>query len=74
MTQQTSKTPRKKQSLKTKVRTPRVSTRVSSIAEDFKNSLLVVSLLVNAGFLIGWLVLQVTTQYDLQVATFLFVR
>ncbi|MEP7204703.1 MAG: hypothetical protein ABI716_00735 [Candidatus Saccharibacteria bacterium] len=74
MTQQTSKTPHRKQSVKTNARITRVRSRTASTVNDFKNSLLVVSLLVNAGFLIGWLALQVTTQYDHQVATFLFVR
>ena len=42
--------------------------------QDFKNAVLIVSLLVNAFVLIGWVTLQVTTYYDAQVAAFLFAR
>ena len=42
--------------------------------QDAKNALLIVSLLVNAFILIGWVTLQVTTMYDSQVAAFLFTR
>jgi len=43
-------------------------------AEDVKTALLVVSLVINVFILIGWITLQVTHQYDAQIATFLFVR
>lgn len=46
----------------------------SQLSQDFKNSLLVVSLIVNAFVLIGWITLQVTNLYDGQVAAFLFTR
>lgn len=46
----------------------------STLASDFKHSLLIVSLLANAFVLIGWVALQVTTIYDYQVAAFLFYR
>lgn len=36
--------------------------------EDFKNSLLIVSLLVNVFFLAGWLTIQVSQEYALVVA------
>lgn len=42
--------------------------------QDVKNALLIVSLLVNAFILIGWITLQVTTAYDAEVAAFLFTR
>lgn len=42
--------------------------------QDVKNALLIVSLLVNAFILIGWITLQVTTVYDAEVAAFLFTR
>ena len=46
----------------------------SNMREDVKNSLLVLSLIVNLYILTTWLVLQVTTQYDSQVYSFLFNR
>lgn len=46
----------------------------SQADQDAKNALLIVSLLVNAFILIGWITLQVTTVYDAQVAAFLFTR
>ncbi len=36
--------------------------------EDFKNALLIVSLLVNAAFLILWILTQIHTTYAMQVA------
>jgi hypothetical protein len=42
--------------------------------QDAKNAILIVSLMVNAFVLIGWLTLQVTNIYDYQVAAFLFTR
>lgn len=47
---------------------------ISQADQDAKNALLIVSLLVNAFVLIGWVTLQVTTAYDAQVAAFLFTR
>ncbi|OYW86563.1 hypothetical protein B7Z17_00085 [Candidatus Saccharibacteria bacterium 32-49-10] len=44
------------------------------LARDVTTSILVVSLLINLAVLVGWLALQVTTQYDIQVAQFLFSR
>lgn len=46
----------------------------SQLNQDFKNSLLIVSLIVNAFVLIGWITLQVTNLYDAQVTAFLFTR
>jgi hypothetical protein len=42
--------------------------------QDLKHSILIVSLLVNMVVLTLWIALQVTTQYDGQVASFLFTR
>lgn len=42
--------------------------------QDLKHSILIVSLLVNMIVLTMWIALQVTTQYDGQVASFLFTR
>lgn len=42
--------------------------------EDFKNAVLIVSLLVNVVVLITWIVLRITTLYDNQIAYLLFVR
>lgn len=42
--------------------------------QDAKNALLIVSLIANAFVFICWIVLQVTTVYDAQVAAFLFTR
>lgn len=44
---------------------------VRQTANDFKHALLVVSLLVNAFFLTGWLVIQVTTRYNEQLIAYL---
>lgn len=44
------------------------------VHQDAKNALLIVSLIVNAFVLIGWITLQVTNIYDAQVAAFLFTR
>jgi hypothetical protein len=46
----------------------------TQVNEDFKHALLIVSLLANAFVLIGWVALQVTSQYDYQVSLFLFYR
>lgn len=51
-----------------------VMSMVNQTDQDAKNALLIVSLLVNAFVLIGWITLQVTTMYDAQVASFLFTR
>ncbi len=37
---------------------------VRQLNEDVRNSILVVSVLVNVFFLIGWLVIQVSNRYD----------
>jgi|ETNmetMinimDraft_4_1059912.scaffolds.fasta_scaffold34577_2 hypothetical protein len=45
-----------------------------STREDFKTAALVVSATINVGVFVGWLALQVTNIYDVQVAQFLFVQ
>ena len=47
---------------------------LDQVDQDAKNALLIVSLIINAFVLIGWITLQVTNVYDAQVAGFLFTR
>lgn len=42
--------------------------------EDLKHSILIVSIIANLVVLTTWIALQVTTQYDAQIASFLFNR
>jgi len=53
---------------------PAVGLHGPTTADDVKSALLVVSLVINLFILIAWLTIQVTTKYDLQVATILFTR
>jgi len=64
----------KKQSPKTASKKRAASAKAPSVGEDFKNAALVVSVAINVAVLTGWLAINVTTQYDLQVAQFLFSR
>lgn len=41
---------------------------------DFKTALLIVSLMTNLFILVAWVALKVTSEFDYQVATFLFYR
>jgi membrane-associated PAP2 superfamily phosphatase len=41
---------------------------------DFKNSLFIVSIVANLVILTAWIALQVTTQFDSQLANFIFNR
>jgi len=43
-----------------------------STREDFKTAALVVSVLINLSVFVGWLTLQATTEFDLQIARLLF--
>jgi hypothetical protein len=43
-------------------------------AEDLRNAVLIVSLVINLYFLTAWVMLQVTTRYDIAVAELLFSR
>lgn len=56
------------------VETVAVATSNNQLLEDFKHSLLIVSLLANTFILIAWVALQVTSMYDYQVSLFLFYR
>lgn len=51
-----------KQTKKTTVVSPEYV--VKQLNEDVRNSVLVVSVLVNLFFLIGWLVIEVSNRYD----------
>lgn len=42
--------------------------------QDLKHSILIVSLMVNLIVFTTWIALQVTTQYDAQIASLLFTR
>lgn len=42
---------------------------VSRTTEDFKNTLLIVSIAVNTFFLVGWLTLQVTNYYSAEAVS-----
>jgi hypothetical protein len=57
---------------KTIAKVAKTSPRVPTTGDDMKSALLVVSLVINAVMLIGWVTLQVTSKYDEQVAQFLF--
>lgn len=48
--------------------------QVSHMAQDLKTSVLVVSVVVNLFIFTAWVAMQVTTQYDTQIAGFLFNR
>lgn len=50
------------------------STKVPTVVDDLKTAALVVSLAINVAVFTGWLAIKITTQYDLQVAQFLFSR
>jgi len=45
---------------------------VSHMGQDLKNSVLIVSLVANLVVFTAWVALQVTSQYDSQLATFIF--
>lgn len=44
---------------------------VKQFNQDVRNSILVVSVLINVFFLIGWLVIQVSTRYDAALINYL---
>jgi hypothetical protein len=44
------------------------------VGEDLKHSVLIVSIVANLFILTAWILIQVTTQYDSQIASFLFTR
>jgi len=48
--------------------------QTSHMSQDLKSAVLVVSVVANLFVFTAWLALQVTTQYDSQIAGFLFNR
>lgn len=44
------------------------------VSQDLKNSIFIVSIVANLFIFTTWIALQVTTQYDSQLANFLFYR
>lgn len=46
----------------------------SNVSHDLRNAILIVSVVANLFIFTAWLMLQVTTQYDTQIANFLFNR
>ena len=62
--------------MKQETNTEQVAERVITVGvgHDFRNAALIVSVLLNLVIFIAWLILQVTTQYDSQVASLLFTR
>lgn len=48
--------------------------RVPTTGDDFKTAALVVSVTINLAVFVGWLAIKLTTEYDDQVASFLFSR
>lgn len=46
----------------------------SQMTQDLKNAVLIVSVVTNLFILTAWIALQVTTQFDSQIAAFLFNR
>lgn len=44
------------------------------VSQDLKNSILIVSIVANLFIFTTWIALQVTTQFDSQLANFLFNR
>lgn len=51
-----------------------VMTANQYVSQDLKNSILIVSIVANLFIFTAWIALQVTTQYDTELATFLFHR
>ena len=45
-----------------------------TVDQDLKHSVLIVSVLINLIIFTTWIALQVTTQYDTQIASLLFAR
>lgn len=46
----------------------------SQLSHDLKTALLIVSVVANLFVFTGWVALQVTSQFDAQVSSFLFAR
>jgi len=50
------------------------SGRTPTTFDDFKSAALLVSVTINLAVFVGWLAIKLTTEYDSQVASFLFGR
>jgi hypothetical protein len=48
--------------------------RAPSTFDDFKSAALLVSVTINLAVFVAWLTLRVTTEYDEQVFSMLFIR
>ena len=48
--------------------------QTSHMSQDLKTAVLIVSVVANLFIFTAWVALQVTTQYDMQIAGFLFNR
>lgn len=48
--------------------------QASHMSQDLKTAVLIVSVVANLFIFTAWIALQVTTQYDTQIAGFLFSR
>lgn len=72
MKAQNKKTTKKTTQAKSHKRAPYVRAGGYSTREDVKTAALLVSVTINVGVFVGWLTLQVTNIYDVQVAQFLF--
>lgn len=70
----TKETKNAKTSKKVISKTAPSTAKVPTVVDDLKTAALVVSLAVNVAVFTGWLAIKITTQYDLQVAQFLFSR
>jgi hypothetical protein len=46
----------------------------SHLSHDLKNSVLIISVVVNLVIFTGWIILQMTSQYDASLASFLLGR
>lgn len=46
----------------------------TQVGQDLKNSLLIISVVANLFIFTAWVILQVTTQFDMQFANVLFNR
>lgn len=69
MTQKTKKTTKEQQLTAREITIPS-----SRLSQDLKNSVLIVSVVANLFVLTAWIALQVTAQYDTQLASLLFTR
>lgn len=72
MKAQNKKTTKKTSKTAARKRAPFTREGGYSTREDVKSAALLVSVTINVGLFVGWLTLQATNAYDVQVAQFLF--